>query len=306
MFNFVRNLTKSEQDRRQEALSAYLDDALSARRRQEFERLLAMDADLRRELELQQQIRRQMQAMPQRSVPRSFTLDPAAYGPPRREPLVRAYPVLRGATALTAVFFVVALAASLFSFNGTAGIASPAPMAQEAASSMEGELAAAPEAAADSARIEEALAADTAVSEAADSGSMAAEESAAFAITENPPETPAEEMGAAGDALALPAATMSATIAPPMPTAMPTPAAEALRQSEFNATAVVSEQPAAPSPSLAAEVNPADAAPTPNEPPQPKTAPTLPTRAFWPLLAVGLGGLLVVLALVTVAARRRQ
>ena len=95
MFDFLKNLTKSDEEKRQEAFSAYLDETLSPGQRREFEQLLAEDADLRAEMELAQQLRQQMREMPRRVVPRMFTLDAAVYGVPRKEPLVQAYPFLR-------------------------------------------------------------------------------------------------------------------------------------------------------------------------------------------------------------------
>lgn len=130
MFDFLRQFRLTAEEKRQEALSAYLDDALPPRQREAFERLLAEDADLRRALATQQRIRQQMRQLPQRSVPRSFTLDPAFYGPPRQERLVQAYPALRAATALTAVFFLIILAANFWTGPGLGGadMVSMAPM----------------------------------------------------------------------------------------------------------------------------------------------------------------------------------
>ena len=329
MFDFVRNLSKSEQEKRQEALSAYLDDMLPARRRQELERLLATDDDLRRELDLQRQIRQQMRTMPQRSVPRSFTLDPAAYDRPRKEPWVQAYPVLRAATALTAVFFVVALAASLFSFNnGAAGMVSLAP-------AMESELASAPEDTAELAPAE-AFTADTAVPEAAESGVMAEEsapkatevegemaDAAAFSAEVAVEEAAAVEATAAPataggaveeSALPAPAATASPMPAEGLfqaaePTTLPTATPSELPRPALDATAeadaTMVERSATLSPPTEADTANAalsQAAPVESQPP---SAPAIPSRAVWPIVAIGLGGVLVVLVVVTLAVRRR-
>ena len=141
MFDFLRNLTKSEEEKRQEVFSAYLDETLSASQRREFEALLAEDADLRAEMELAQQLRQQMAEMPRRSLPRSFTLDASQYRAPRKEPLVQAYPLLRVATAMTAVFFVLALGLSLFTMQGGGDVASVAQTAMEPAPAFEAPLA---------------------------------------------------------------------------------------------------------------------------------------------------------------------
>jgi hypothetical protein len=55
-----------------------------------------------------------MRNLPARRVPRNFTLDPALYGRPQRQPFAGAYPVLRTATAVTAFLFVIALAVNLY------------------------------------------------------------------------------------------------------------------------------------------------------------------------------------------------
>ncbi len=118
MFDFLRNITKSAEEKQQEALSAYLSDALSPKERQQFEAQLAQDPGLQAELEQMRALRQALRQMPPRRVPRNFTLDPAVYGRPARQPLIQAYPILRGATALTAVFLIFALAAGLFTGLG--------------------------------------------------------------------------------------------------------------------------------------------------------------------------------------------
>ncbi len=124
MFDFLRNLTKSAEEKQQEALNAYLDDVLSPQERQQFEQLLAADADLRQEVEQRRALQTQMRQMPRRRVPRNFTLDPAVYGRPQRQPLFEFYPVMRAATVLTALFFILALSADLF-LTGQRNVASP-------------------------------------------------------------------------------------------------------------------------------------------------------------------------------------
>ncbi len=95
------------------------------------------DADLRAEIELAKLLRQQMREMPRRSVPRSFTLDANAYGVPRKEPLVQAYPLLRAATVMTAFFFVLALGLSVFTSQGGGDMASVAQTAMESAPAFE-------------------------------------------------------------------------------------------------------------------------------------------------------------------------
>jgi hypothetical protein len=114
MFDYLRNLTKSAEEKQQEALNAYLDDALSPKERQQFEQQFAADADLRQAVEQRRALQMQMRQMPRRRVPRNFTLDPAVYGRPQRQPLFQLYPAMRVAAVLTAFFFILAISADLF------------------------------------------------------------------------------------------------------------------------------------------------------------------------------------------------
>jgi len=128
MFDSLRDLTRSPEVKRQEALSAYLDDALSPAERQSVEAELAQDAELRAQMAEMRAWQQQLRTLPNRSVPRNFVLDPAAYSPPRREPLGRAYPALRVATAMAAIMFVIALGALLGGVSMTTMPAAPAAM----------------------------------------------------------------------------------------------------------------------------------------------------------------------------------
>ena len=134
MLDYLRNWTKSKEEKRQEALNAYLDDALAPEQRQQVESELAQDEALRVELDQMRLLQQQMRQLPRRRVRRNFVLDPALYGRPQREPLVQAYPVLRTATALAAFFFIFAFAANLFLNNrvGMMPAAAPAMIEQEA------------------------------------------------------------------------------------------------------------------------------------------------------------------------------
>ncbi len=110
MFDFWRNLRKSKAEKEQEMLHAYIDNALSPSERADFEARLAHDAELRAQVNSIRRMQQLMAAVPRRRVPRNFTLDPAEYGRPARQPLLQAQPVLRVATVLTAVLFVIMLA----------------------------------------------------------------------------------------------------------------------------------------------------------------------------------------------------
>ena len=80
MLDFLRNLTKSAEEKRQEQLHAYVSDSLSEKERQQFEASLAADEALQAEVDNLQQMRQLLRQMPRRRAPRHFTLDPALYG----------------------------------------------------------------------------------------------------------------------------------------------------------------------------------------------------------------------------------
>lgn len=129
MFNLWRDKGSTAEEKSQEMLSAYLDNALTPDERQRFEAQLARDPDLRAELQQLQAIKLQMRSMPRRRVPRSFALDPALYGRPKSQPLLQMYPVLRGATALTAFLLISTLALGLFRGEFAPAAQAPLPAA---------------------------------------------------------------------------------------------------------------------------------------------------------------------------------
>ncbi len=108
MMGFLRNLTKSDQEKRQELLTAYLDDILSLKDIQRFEQQLQSDEALRRDLEQQRNIKEAMAQLPRLRAPRSFTLDPSLYGKPSPQRGLNLYPAVRTATVL-AMFVFIAL-----------------------------------------------------------------------------------------------------------------------------------------------------------------------------------------------------
>lgn len=118
MFDFLRNLTKSDQEKRRERLNAYLDGELSPRERRRFEQELEEDEALRASLDELRWIKLNIQQLPRVRAPRNFTLDPAVYGQRAPAPSWQLYPALRVATALTAFFFVLAVAADLLTPAG--------------------------------------------------------------------------------------------------------------------------------------------------------------------------------------------
>ncbi len=128
MFDFLRDRGSTAEEKVLEALGAYLDNALTAAERERLEGQLARDPALRAELERMRVLKLQMRAMPRRRVPRSFALDPTLYARPKAQPLMQMYPVLRGATALTAFFLIFTLALGMFrgQFSGGGMVATQA------------------------------------------------------------------------------------------------------------------------------------------------------------------------------------
>jgi anti-sigma factor RsiW len=152
MFDFLRDLRKSEEERRQEALTAYLDGRLTPAERRRFERLLTSDKALRASLEEQRLIKISLRRLPRMRAPRNFTLDPARYGRPAPGTAERLYPIMRVATVLVAILFVFALVIDLapldFGRGGTQSVAESirpaaemveAPAAPEEEPAFEGE-----------------------------------------------------------------------------------------------------------------------------------------------------------------------
>jgi hypothetical protein len=134
---------KSEEERRDELLSAYLDGELGERERQRLEARLAQDPALRAELRALHQTVSLMHELPQVAAPRNFILSrslvevqqPAARPEPRAlrpssEQARRAWaaPLLTAATAVVSLLFVVVLVGDLL-LPGIGGLASaPEPM----------------------------------------------------------------------------------------------------------------------------------------------------------------------------------
>ncbi|MDX1416208.1 MAG: hypothetical protein R3293_18570 [Candidatus Promineifilaceae bacterium] len=216
MLDYFGNLRKSKEEKRQEALNAYLDDALSPQQRLQFEKELATDAELQSHIEQLRILKQQMRQLPRRRVPRNFTLDPALYGRPKREPLIQAYPVLRTATVLTAFIFIFALAANLF-FGGAANIRdgaaeSVAVMSEPAADMAVEEMGAAEseEELAFELEAKPQMTAEAVVEEAESLPSEIAEEEAAAGMQEMPEAALAAPDLAGQAAEAVPLATLTA------------------------------------------------------------------------------------------------
>lgn len=108
-------LFKSEHQRVEEMLSAYLDGELSPKKQALVEKHLAQCADCTRNLRTLRQTVALLGQLPPVAVPRSFVIRPAPAA--RRASLFqtrRAYVYLRAATALATILFAVVLAGDAF------------------------------------------------------------------------------------------------------------------------------------------------------------------------------------------------
>ena len=112
MLDWFSGRKKKNIDGQQEALSAYIDGELPARGQAQLERELAQDPALRAELDELRRTAQMLHSLPTVAIPRSFALDPAVYGRvrPRRFHL---YPVMRAATVLATLLFVVFFSSDL-------------------------------------------------------------------------------------------------------------------------------------------------------------------------------------------------
>jgi hypothetical protein len=211
MFEFLRNLTKTDDERRQEILTAYLDDSLSPKDRRRFEQWLAEDDALRANLEQQSTIKEVVSQLPRVRVPRNFTLDPSLYGRPKPQQSLRLYPALRVATVFTVFVFVFLISIDIFRSEGglnsfstgadeLALVAEEIPEeagAFERSEAASQELPAAPEAEGEIAAAAPAEAAEEAAEEAVEFEDLILESEPAMAPLA-PVETDGEQESAAG------------------------------------------------------------------------------------------------------------
>lgn len=294
MFDFLRNLTKSAEEKRQEAISAYLDGAATPAERRRFEQQLVRDPGLQVELEQQRRLQRTLRQLPRRPVPRSFTLDPARYGRPQPQPLVPLYPALRLATALTAVFLIAVVALDLFtpaaapSFSGAAEpAADTVSMAVSVTRvvteeiTVEGESVEVTRVIEDMVVVEEEAAPEA---EAAEEGMAQAAPTDELLTLEAAEDATATVMGRTLEAPAPSAAEMEPVATAPLPVATPVP------DLAETANATVDEADEAPAETFSdTDVGP--------------TGPTPPSTLR--KLQLGLGAAFVLLALITFLTRRQ-
>jgi anti-sigma factor RsiW len=92
-------------DRDLETLSAYLDGEISRKDRERLEARLLEDEELNNTLEQLQRTRTVMRGLPSMRAPRNYYLTPEMVG--RKETVSRAFPVLRFASALASVLFIL-------------------------------------------------------------------------------------------------------------------------------------------------------------------------------------------------------
>jgi hypothetical protein len=232
MWDYLRNLRKTAVEKRQEAITAYLSEAMSPQERRRFEAEMAQDAELRTAVAQQRTVMLALRNLPARRTPRNFTLDPAKVSAPQRQPLVQAYPVLRAATALTAVLFIFALVAGFYTQGAAPSIMGIAMELEEVQVTrviteyqyVEGSpIAAAPEM--EEPMQEEAIAEEESASDAAAPDAATFDAAEGAAASEAPPvetseeaeapaaaQAPEEEAG--GQIAPLPTPTMAATQAP--------------------------------------------------------------------------------------------
>lgn len=119
-----------------ETLSAYMDGELSLRARQQLEKRLGQESDLRGALEELRQSQAMMRSAPYLRAPRNFTLTPQMVGKPVRQPAYAgAFAALRMVSAFAAVLLLFTVLAEWFvQPRQTAMI----PVVQEVAPAAEG------------------------------------------------------------------------------------------------------------------------------------------------------------------------
>ena len=115
MFESLINLFRSDEDKRQELINAYLDGALSPRDKARFEDRLADDRVLKSEVEQYRWLQQSIMHLPRSKAPRNFTLDPAVYAQPASRFPLQIYTALRAVTAMVAIIFFFLVGIDLIS-----------------------------------------------------------------------------------------------------------------------------------------------------------------------------------------------
>jgi len=131
-----------ERERRDELLSAYLDDQLSSRERERLEERLATEPVLQAELEALRHTVSLVRDLPPVPIPRNFILPPSVAERPQPAPSPRprrawAAPLLTAATAVVSLLFVAVLAGDLLLISRGGNLATaPEPQAMMEAPQM--------------------------------------------------------------------------------------------------------------------------------------------------------------------------
>ena len=117
-------------------LSAYVDGKLTVRERSSLEQRLQADVALRSALADLRTLRTALGSLPSVPAPRNFTLTPEMVGRRAEDSLPRRYPVLRLASVVSSLLFVIVLLVDFVGL-GTGGLAAtrlpaPAALPQEA------------------------------------------------------------------------------------------------------------------------------------------------------------------------------
>jgi hypothetical protein len=124
-----------ERERRDELLSAYLDDQQSSRERERLEARLASDPTLQAELEALRRTVSLVRDLSPVPIPRNFILPQSVTERPRPAPSLRprrawTAPLLTAATAVVSLLFVVVLAGDMLLLSGMGNLATaPEPAA---------------------------------------------------------------------------------------------------------------------------------------------------------------------------------
>jgi anti-sigma factor RsiW len=302
MFNWLRNLLKSKDDRHQERLTAYLDGVLPAAEQKLVEQELAQNPTLRAEVEAQQQIKRILQQLPRQAAPRNFLLDPAKYAAKRPSRAAQIYPTLRLASAAMALLLVGVVALDWNSQQGANEMAAsqPASVAQMATTEpveMEMEMVETESANMDTAEPPSAAPAAAMATDMADDGAMN-ESAEMFAL-----ELPSEEMPTGEAETGEEGMSMMAT-----GSAEPTAEERIMTEEEVMADELAPRP--LPTPTMSARMAEPTTAEAPSEAkldPTPTAEPELapPPPNPWRTAQLALAGLTAILLLATLLVRRR-
>ncbi len=134
MLGFLRNRRRSEHDWVEESLSAYVDGELSARETARVEEHLRECHACAQDLATLRQTVALLRELPSVDAPRSFAVRPTPVRPKTRVAAPAwGYGLLKGATALAALLFVLLIGGDLaFRFVGGFRLAAPVPLAPAA------------------------------------------------------------------------------------------------------------------------------------------------------------------------------